>query len=73
VVHSEQKQKLARLLPLERLMLETDSPVLGPERGARNEPANLIFAAKKVAEIKRIPVERVTEVATENTCAFFHL
>jgi TatD DNase family protein len=73
VVHSEQKQKLARLLPLERLMLETDSPVLGPERGLRNEPANLIFAARKVAEIKRVPVERVEEATAENARAFFSL
>jgi len=73
VVHSEQKQKLARLLPLESLMLETDSPVLGPERGVRNEPANLIFAARKVADIKRIPVERVAEATRENTRTFFHL
>ena len=73
VVHSEQKQKLARLLPLERLMLETDSPVLGPDRGVRNEPANLIFAARKIAEIKRVPVERVAEATAENARAFFSL
>jgi TatD DNase family protein len=73
VVHSEQKQKLARLLPLERLMLETDSPVLGPERGSKNEPANLIFAATKVAEIKRVPAERVAEATAENARAFFSL
>jgi TatD DNase family protein len=73
VVHSEQKQKLARLMPLERLMLETDSPVLGPERGVRNEPANLICAAKKVAEIKRVAVERVAEATADNARAFFSL
>jgi len=73
VIHSEQKQKLARLLPLERLMLETDSPVLGPERGARSEPSNLVLAARKVAEIKRVPVERVAEVTTGNARAFFGL
>ncbi|MBC7120815.1 MAG: TatD family hydrolase [Candidatus Methanosuratus sp.] len=71
VVHSMQKQKLVRLLPLESIMLETDSPVLSPVRGERNEPANLIHSARKIAEIKRIPVERVIDVTTSNAAAFF--
>lgn len=71
VVHSEQKQKLVRLLPLESMMLETDSPVLSPVRGERNEPANLMHSAVKVAEIKRIPVADVVEVTTANASRFF--
>ena len=41
VVRSRQKQKLVKQLPLTCLLVETDSPVLGPEPGVRNEPANL--------------------------------
>jgi TatD DNase family protein len=73
VVYSEQKQKLARLLPLEHLMLETDSPVLAPLRGERNEPANLICSAEKIAELKRISVEDVATITTENAKRFFNL
>lgn len=73
VVYSEQKQKLVRHLPLEALMLETDSPVLAPVRGDRNEPANLIYSARKIAEIKRVPVETVMEVTTRNAIQFFKL
>ncbi len=71
VVHSDQKQKLARLLPIESLMLETDSPVLSPARGERNEPANLIHSARKVAEIKRIPLEKVVEATSANASGFY--
>lgn len=73
VVHSEQKQRMVRLLPIESMMLETDSPVLSPVRGERNEPANLVHSARKVAEIKGIPVERVIETTTANAAGFFKI
>ncbi|MBC7126659.1 MAG: TatD family hydrolase [Candidatus Methanosuratincola petrocarbonis] len=73
VVHSEQKQKLVRLLPLESMMLETDSPVLSPVRGERNEPANLVHSARKVAEIKRIPIEKVVETTSANASSFYRI
>jgi TatD DNase family protein len=73
VVYSEQKQKLARLLPLESLMLETDSPVLAPQRGERNEPANLVHSAEKIAELKRVSVEEVALITTKNAKRFFSL
>jgi TatD DNase family protein len=71
IVYSEQKQKLARLLPLGSLMLETDSPVLAPVRGERNEPANLVRAAEKIAELKRITVGEVASATTENAKRLF--
>jgi len=73
VIHSEQKQKLARLVPLESLMLETDSPVLAPVHGERNEPANLILGARKIAEIKHVKVEEVVSVTVANAERFFRL
>lgn len=73
VVHSQQKQKLVKNLPLRSLMLETDSPVLSPIRGTRNEPANLIYALRKVAEIKGLTEEEVAKITTENAKNFFRL
>ncbi|MCX8181749.1 MAG: TatD family hydrolase [Candidatus Methanomethyliaceae archaeon] len=73
VVYSQQKQKLVKNLPLESLMLETDSPVLSPIRGVRNEPANLIYALKKVAEIKGVTEEEVVKITTWNAKNFFRL
>ena len=71
VVRSEQKQKLVRRLPLESLALESDSPVLGPDREARNEPANLTFGRVFIAEAHGISAERADEITTANALRFF--
>ena len=71
IVRSEQKRKLARRLPLSCLLLETDSPVLGPAPGVRNEPANLPIALAALAEIKELPAEAVAEAAAENALRLF--
>lgn len=67
VVRSAQKQKLVRRLPLSSLLLETDSPVLGPEPRERNEPANLRVSLRAVAELKNLPLEEVAAAVWENT------
>jgi len=71
VVRSRQKQKLAKYLPLDALLLETDSPVLGPYPEQRNVPGNLIIAAQAVAELKKIPVRQVMEAARRNTLKLY--
>jgi TatD DNase family protein len=73
VVHSEQKQKLVRRLPLENLVLETDSPVLSPIEGQRNEPANLKYSLFKISELKQMDGESVAEITTRNATRFFNL
>lgn len=62
-------------IPLERIVLETDSPYLPPQthRGKRNEPAHLIAVAEKLAEIKSVSVDDVARVATANACTLFGL
>ncbi|WP_319521894.1 TatD family hydrolase [uncultured Desulfosarcina sp.] len=67
IVRSRQKQKLVRHLPLSCLLVETDSPVLGPEPKIRNEPANLILSVEAIARIKEVAVEAVAEAVVENT------
>jgi TatD DNase family protein len=67
VVRSEQKQKLAKKLPLSCLLIETDSPVLGPVPQERNEPANAPVALKMIAELKGITVDEAAEAVAENT------
>jgi TatD DNase family protein len=71
VVRSRQKQKLVKRLPLACLLVETDSPVLGPEPGSRNEPANLPLALRAVAEIKALPEEAVAEAVTANAARLY--
>ena len=73
IVRSPQKRKLVRALPLHALALETDSPVLGPEQGLRNEPANIALSAAAIAEIKGIPESEVREATTATAVRLFGL
>ena len=62
-------------LPLERMVLETDSPYLPPQthRGQRNEPAHIPAIAEAVASLKHIMLERVASQTTLNAQALFRL
>jgi TatD DNase family protein len=66
-------QDIAARVPLSNLLLETDAPYLAPipHRGKRNEPSFIIHTAKKVAEIKKIPLEEVAQVTAYNTMNLF--
>jgi TatD DNase family protein len=71
VVRSRQKQKLVKQLPLTCLLVETDSPVLGSEPAARNEPANLVQAVQAIAEIKSLPLQAVADAVAVNTTRLY--
>jgi TatD DNase family protein len=68
-------KKLAKLAPLERLLLETDAPFLSPEglRGRRNEPAFVKYLAEELARIKGVDLEEVARVTTNNARTLFSL
>ena len=59
---------MAQYVPLDRLMVETDSPYLAPVpmRGQRNEPAYVRFVAEKVAELRGISLQELAARTTEN-------
>lgn len=61
--------------PLEKILIETDSPYLTPEshRGERNEPAYVVEVAKKIAELKKIPVDVVAEQTSKNAIELFKI
>jgi len=65
----------AKLCPLERLLIETDSPFLAPvpHRGHQNEPMWVPLVGAAVAELKGIPVAHVAKVTEENASAVFGL
>ena len=71
IVRSRQKQKLVNHLPLSCLLVESDSPVLGPDPSERNEPANILTAIQAIAEIKGVSCEEVKEIVLENTQRFY--
>lgn len=64
-----------KYIPLDRLVIETDSPYLSPvpHRGERNSSLNIHYVAEKIAEIKGISVEEVAEVTTKNAKQFFNI
>lgn len=66
-------QEVAAQVPLNRLLIETDSPYLTPEpfRGKRNESAYVVKVAEKIAALKNIPVEELAKAATDNTKRLF--
>jgi TatD DNase family protein len=71
VTRSRQKQKLVKQLPLSCLLVETDSPVLGPDPQIRNEPANLTVSIKAIAQLKSVEEEAVVEAVAENTARLY--
>ena len=61
-------QETFKSLPLENLLIETDSPFLAPvpKRGKKNEPSFIDFTAAKLAEIKNLSKEDLVKITTEN-------
>lgn len=64
-------------IPLERIVLETDSPYLVPKeakmRSSLNEPAFLVYTAQKLAQIKNISIDIVAEITTNNAKRLFSI
>ena len=67
--------KVVEHMDLQSIVLETDSPYLSPVplRGKRNESANIVLIAQRVAEILNLEVEEVARVTTENAISLFSL
>ena len=67
--------KVAQEIPLEHIIIETDSPYLTPEpfRGKRNTPGYVKFVAQKIAEIKGIDVDTVAKVTCENAKRLYRI
>ena len=70
--NADEIRNSCKKIPIERILVETDAPFLAPVpyRGKRNEPSYITETIKKVAEIKELTVEEVTNITTNN---FFDL
>ena len=66
--NSTDLQNTFKELPIERLLIETDSPFLAPEpmRGKKNEPSFVRYTLKKLSELKNLEVEDLDKITTEN-------
>jgi TatD DNase family protein len=72
---AEPLRQVARQLPLDRLLVETDCPYLAPQtwRGKRNEPAYVVATAEKLAELHGLPLPELAARTWENTVTLFGL
>ena len=73
--NSKNASEIIELVPIEKMLVETDSPYLAPEpkRGTRNDSRNLEFIINKIAEVKNIPSEEVANITFENAIKIFQI
>lgn len=73
--NAKKLKEAVEYIPMENIVLETDSPYLAPVpfRGKRNSSLNLPLIAKAIAEIKNMDVEKVVEITAENTRKLYRL
>jgi TatD DNase family protein len=71
--NARELQRVVSLLPIDALVIETDTPFLTPHpfRGKRNEPANVYLIAEKIAQLKNMSLVEVAEITTENAERLF--
>jgi len=74
--NAEKTREAAKVVPLERLMVETDCPYLSPEpvRSQKpNEPALMVHTARLLSQVKGVNLEDFAQATTQNAAAFFNL
>lgn len=73
--NSKNADEIINLVPLDKILIETDSPYLAPEpvRGTRNDSSNVKYIAEKVSKAKKISVEEVAKITYENAKKIFQI
>ena len=71
----EHIQKAVNVVPIGKLLIETDAPFLAPEpyRGKTNEPAYVVEVANKIAQLKGVTLEEIAKATTKNTEKLFNI
>jgi TatD DNase family protein len=70
---AEELRAVAKEVPLDQLLIETDCPFLAPvpHRGKRNEPAYVVDTARSIAELRGLPIEEVAQITAANFTKLF--
>lgn len=73
--NSKNAEAIIQMVPLDRMVIETDSPYLAPEpkRGTRNDSRNVKLVAEKIAKVKGVPIEEIAKVTYENAMKIFQI
>ena len=74
-INSKVSKEVAKKIPLDRLLLETDAPYLSPVpfRGKRNEPKNLIYILREIAFLREMDEAELDKISEENGKRFFRI
>ena len=75
ITYSETMDQVIKDTPLEKILIETDAPYVAPipYRGDRNEPIYVKEVAKKIAQIKKLPLKEIEEATFKNTLRLFRI
>ena len=73
--NSRNAPDVIKMVPLDRILIETDSPYLTPEpnRGKRNDCRNVKYVAQKIAELKNVPLEEIVKITYDNAKRIFEI
>lgn len=73
--NAKNAEEIVKMVPLNRIVIETDSPYLAPEpkRGTRNDCRNVKFIAQKIADFKQMPIEEIARITYQNTNTIFEI
>lgn len=73
--NGKKMKEVAQAVPIDRILLETDSPYLAPEpnRGKRNSSLNIPYIAAQIAQIKEMEYEEVVNITNQNARRLFHI
>ena len=73
--NSKNAPEIIKMVPMDRILIETDSPYLSPEpnRGKRNDCRNVKYIAQKIADVKGITIEEVAQKTYENAMRIFNI
>ena len=73
--NSKNAPEIIKMVPMDRILIETDSPYLSPEpnRGKRNDCRNVKYVAQKIADVKGITIEEVAQKTYENAMRIFNI
>jgi TatD DNase family protein len=73
IMFNKNLRKVVKVLPLDRLLLETDAPFLSPVKGERNFPWNILLSADKLSELLHVDSAEILNSARENAVRVFNL
>ncbi len=73
--NSKNASDIVKMVPLDKILIETDSPYLSPEpnRGKRNDSRNVRYIAQKIADFKEMPIDEIAKITYQNAKKIFNI